>query len=56
MRSKFMVRDAIVNAIRPVRIQKLLFVRLVFNCATNHACQLEIVLIFMDVPIFQDRS
>jgi hypothetical protein len=38
MRSKFVVCDSIVNAICTVRIQKLLFVRPVFNCATNHAC------------------
>jgi hypothetical protein len=37
MRSKFMGCDSIVNAIRTVRIQSLLLVRLVFNCATNHA-------------------
>jgi hypothetical protein len=30
--------DSIVNVIRTVRIQKLLLVRLVCNCATNHAC------------------
>jgi hypothetical protein len=38
LRSKFMGCDSIVNAIRTVRIQKLLLVRLVFNCATNRAC------------------
>jgi hypothetical protein len=38
MRSKFMGCDSIVNAIRTVRFQKLLLVRLVFNCATDHAC------------------
>jgi hypothetical protein len=38
MRSKFMVCDLIVNAICTVPIQNLLFVRLVFKCATNHAC------------------
>jgi hypothetical protein len=39
MWSKFTGCDSIVNAIRIVRIQKLLLVRLLFNCATNHACE-----------------